>query len=319
MRFRTQDFNQHTQTLRELGEVEAEDWLDVFHRWRLGLGSRPHTTMIYLRNTQQTDQIEVHDPELRSVLYVTSLDEPLFLPSTGWLVWSDETKTMSHVQMEPEEKEKYERVPPTTEEAPPTAEGTSLDTLNRINAQELKLLQPTSRSYNPGETELFLTDIFMNLGDLHEQFGTNEENAIRYLAEFLWDRLSLRGIGVFLMESQKPLRLRCVEALGADVDLLLDVSFPIHQGILGFCARRGVGVNVSSFHREEFENENLRDVLPRVGPIMIAPVQYKHQLVGTILLYRGYNEEPFVPGEFSIFEYASHRLGEFLCRQKLAA
>lgn len=186
----------------------------------------------------------------------------------------------------------------------------------RISPVPVKLSDTFSKSgkYSPGQTDAYLTHAFMNLSDLLERFGADQDGATSHVLDFATQMFDVMGGGILLHDINDPranLVFRTVR--GPKSDELEGRAVQIGQGPIGVCARFGVSLNIKNLSQETQVSMGVfGEVNVGVGPVMCVPVHGQEWLQGVIVLYRAKGSTPFSESEMGIVEHFSTTYSTYL-------
>ncbi|MCB9640614.1 MAG: GAF domain-containing protein [Myxococcales bacterium] len=168
--------------------------------------------------------------------------------------------------------------------------------------------------YQPGSTTDFITDAFMRIAALYDDFGTDIEGALQYVSQLLRKSIQLTGGGLLLTDINDPnAELKMRHAFGPMHEELSHLHLPLGRGALGYCAEESVALNVADCRNDaRAEGEALLDILGAVGPLLCAPVIFQERLEGVLYIYRNEEGLPFSAGEMNIVNYFSRALAEYI-------
>lgn len=168
--------------------------------------------------------------------------------------------------------------------------------------------------YSPGVTEEVLTEAFMKLANLYDAFAHDQDGAIKYVLQLLFKSIKADGGGVLLTDLNDPSsRFSFALAAGSKADELKPLVMPPEQGILRHCRETSLGLNVpDAATHPSLQTNPLLTIEADLGPLLCAPIQHQHRLLGVLILYKRKPSIPFSNGEFDISSYLASSLGEYL-------
>lgn len=170
--------------------------------------------------------------------------------------------------------------------------------------------------YAPGLTTDFLTHAFMRLADLFEDFGDDRDGAMAYVEALVLDGIKAVGGGVMLTDINDPqASFWFGRTWGEHAEELMPLQAGANQGIVGYCAKMGVGANLEELGEDgRFQDDLLFVVEPDVGPVLCMPMEFKDRLLGMMLVYRRKGEPEYTQSEQSILSYLAFSMADYFYR-----
>jgi hypothetical protein len=162
-------------------------------------------------------------------------------------------------------------------------------------------------------TESAIEDVFLEIPDLFE-----EERSLESAVEFCLD-LALRyidaesGSVLFADATGRTLYFAAVRGPMAEEILAHDYEIPITDGIVGFCTRRGVSLNISDPAADpRFFPGIARELDYPTRSILCAPVQCEGRCFGAIEVINRRQGLAFTEGDANILSYIGAQAGRFI-------
>ncbi|MEM1008142.1 MAG: GAF domain-containing protein [Myxococcota bacterium] len=175
--------------------------------------------------------------------------------------------------------------------------------------------------YRPGATVDFLTDAFMRVAELYDNFGKDRDAAIRYILEMLHSSIQIDGAGLLSTDLNDPMaELSFLRATGPLYKDLQHILIPRGKGALGYCAKEGIPLHLSDIREDErAKGEALLEVGLNIGPFLCTPLVFQERLEGLFYVYRFSQSSPFSLGEMNILNYFATAVSEYLGEYRSAS
>ena len=164
------------------------------------------------------------------------------------------------------------------------------------------------------ESQMALEDIFLEMPGIFAP-GVTAPDAIDFIVDTARKYLPSEYVAVFLVDDMAE-EIYCAQARGKGVRQLLDATFPLDAGFIGYCIRNGVGLSCSDPTNDKRDDATFTRVTGiDVRSIACGPIQYQERTFGVLALFNREGHTHFSQGDLNVVNYIGAQMGEFLQRQ----
>ncbi len=189
------------------------------------------------------------------------------------------------------------------------------DPSSRILHEEKSAYAPEDATRTPRptvfRTEEVLADVFMDAQHIYD-FDTDLQGAVEFSMDLLLKMVPAEA-GSILFADINENDLYFATARGPKGDEVMNFRVPMGKGIVGFCAKEGVGLTITDVKSDPRHYKRIGESVGfDTRTIVCAPIEADGRCYGAVELINKRGYAGFSPGEMSVVSYVANRLADHI-------